>query len=173
MKTRTIKEIENTERDVIGNGFRSIRVLLEKDNMGFSLHKTIIPRGGYYHWHYKHHLEACYCIQGVGFIKNKETGEKHLIEKDTTYILDNHDDHEFIAVSDEDVILISVFNPPVTGDEIHLKDGSYSIDFDNKNISKKIVDAINSTKNDYDAIEAVQDILFRHNLYKDIEEGNM
>lgn len=125
MKIRTIKELENTERHVKGVGFDSVRVLLEKDNMGFSLHKTIIPKGGPYNWHYKQHLESCYCIQGRGIITDLSSGESHNIEIDTTYILDNHDNHTFEAL--EDVVLISVFNPPVTGKEVHNSDGSYSI----------------------------------------------
>lgn len=125
MTIRSISEIENTERDVYGVGFRSLRLLLAKDGMGFSLHKTIIPQGNPQHWHYKHHLEACFCIEGKGIITNIETGEKHRIEKDSIYILDKHDDHLFEAI--EDVILISVFNPPVTGNEIHNTDGSYSL----------------------------------------------
>lgn len=125
MKVKTIESLIGTEREVTGVGFKSIRVLLEKDNMGFSLHKTIIPKGVPQHWHYKHHLEACYCIVGKGIIKNLETGIEYDIYPDTIYVLDKHDDHTFQAL--EDTILISVFNPPVTGNEIHNSDGSYSI----------------------------------------------
>jgi len=123
MKIRTIKQLENTERHVKGVGFDSIRVLLERDGMGFSLHKTIIPKGGPYNWHYKNHLEACYCIAGGGIIVNLDNGECHEIKPDTTYILDNHDNHTFEAI--EDTVLISVFNPPVKGNEVHREDGSY------------------------------------------------
>ena len=73
MKIVKIENLLNTERDINGVGFKSIRVLLEKDNMGFSLHKTMIPKGEPRHWHYKHHLEACYCISGKGIIKNLES----------------------------------------------------------------------------------------------------
>ena len=125
MKVRTIKEIKNTDRDVYFKQGRSLRVLLEKDNMGFSLHKTIIPKGEKGHWHYKHHQEACYCVSGKGILINLENNKHYTIEKDSTYILDNYDNHTFEAL--EDVVLISVFNPPVKGNEVHQKDGSYSI----------------------------------------------
>lgn len=124
MKIRRVKDLLGTERDVNGIGFKSVRVLLEKDNMGFSLHKTIINEGGPYHWHYKHHFESCYCIEGYGIIHNLDTGEKFEIEPDTTYVLDSHDNHTFTALTN--VVLISVFNPPVTGNEVHKSDGSYS-----------------------------------------------
>ena len=123
MNIRSIKEIEGTDRDVSFKEGRSLRVLLEKDGLGFSLHKTMIPKGAKGHWHYKHHQEACYCIKGSGIITNLDTKESFKINVDTTYILDNNDDHTFEAL--EDVVLISVFNPPVTGNEIHKEDGSY------------------------------------------------
>ncbi len=125
MKIRTIEQIENTDRDVQGDGFRSLRLILAKDNMGFSLHKTLIPAGEPKHWHYKEHLEACYCVSGAGLITDLITKEEFLIVPDTVYILDSHDDHTFQAF--EDTVLISVFNPPVTGAEIHNSDGSYEI----------------------------------------------
>lgn len=123
MKTIKTLDLLGTKRDVKGIGFRSIRILLEKDNMGFSLHKTIINEGGAYHWHYKNQLESCYCVDGYGIIKNLSTGEEFVIEPDVTYVLDKNDDHEFTALTN--VILISVFNPPVKGSEIHKEDGSY------------------------------------------------
>lgn len=124
MKIARINQLEGTERDVQGVGFKSIRPILEKDGMGFSLHKTIIPKGDPQHWHYKEHLEACYCIKGRGIITELKTGLSHLITPDVIYILDDHDDHTFEAL--EDTILISVFNPPVTGKEVHNEDGSYT-----------------------------------------------
>ncbi len=104
-------------------GFISLRYLLAKDGMGFSLHKTIIPKGPPQHWHYKHHKEACFCVSGGGWLTNLKTGERHAIGPDSTYVLDENDNHTFEAVYD--TVLISVFNPPVTGREVHREDGSY------------------------------------------------
>jgi L-ectoine synthase len=110
--------------DCPNGGFTSLRALLASDGMGFSLHKTIIPKGPPQHWHYKHHLEACYCIAGKGVLTNLDTGERFMISPDTVYVLDHHDDHTFEALTD--TVLISVFNPPVTGNEVHNEDGSYT-----------------------------------------------
>lgn len=125
MVVRTIDEIRGTEREVHGEGFTSLRLLLARDGMGFSVHKTVIPKGGPYHWHYTHHLEACYCVEGSGILTNLETGKTYAIIPDTIYVLDKHDDHTFRALSD--IVLISIFNPPVTGQEVHNADGSYSL----------------------------------------------
>lgn len=104
-------------------GFVSERFLLAKDGMGFSLHRTLIPKGEPQHWHYKNHLEACYCVSGGGRLVNLKTRQEFVITPDTLYALDEHDDHTFQAL--EDTVLISVFNPPVTGKEVHQEDGSY------------------------------------------------
>jgi L-ectoine synthase len=127
MKIIKLHELVGTEREVKcpKGGFLSRRFLLEKDNMGFSVTNTIIPPNGEQHWHYKNHLEACYCIKGHGCITNKNTGEKHRILPGTMYVLDNNDPHSFIAFST--VELLCVFNPPLTGLEVHNKDNSYDI----------------------------------------------
>lgn len=123
-QTDTMHMLE-PERCVQGVGFESIRFILAKDNMGFSLHKTIIKPNEIYHWHYTNHLEACFCIKGKGEITDLATGKKYTITEGSIYILNNHDDHTFEAF--EEVELISVFNPPCTGNEVHRADGSYEI----------------------------------------------
>lgn len=125
MKVRTIKQIEKTDRDVDGENFKSLRLILEKDNMGFSVHKTIIKQGSVNNWHYQNHLEACYCISGKGKITDLEKGFTYDVNPDTIYILDNHDNHIFTALTE--VVLISIFNPPVKGTEIHDSQGNYSL----------------------------------------------
>ena len=123
MYTVTENDLIGSERDIQGVGFTSLRYLLQKDNMGFSLHKTIIPQGGPYFWHYKNHLEACFCISGIGELTDLRTGKVYPIKPNTTYVLNDNDPHTFKATTD--VVLVSVFNPPVKGNEIHKEDGSY------------------------------------------------
>ncbi len=125
MKVVTNKSIAGTAREVHcpNGGFVSYRYLVAGDGMGFSLHRTEIPKGKPQHWHYKHHLEACYCIQGGGVLTNLGTKEYFIIVPGHCYVLDKHDDHTFEAM--EDTVLISVFNPPVIGAEVHGLDGSY------------------------------------------------
>ena len=123
MKVVDVNSLIGTERDVVGRGFRSVRPVLHSEGVGFSVHKTIIPKGKPQRWHYKQHLETCYCIEGEGVLINLTTGVEHPIYKDVIYILDDNDDHTFEAKTD--VVLISVFNPPMHGGEIHDKDGSY------------------------------------------------
>ena len=125
MKVVDVNGLAGTERDVKFNEGYSIRPVLEKDGTGFSVHKTMIRRGTIGRWHYKNHLESCYCISGKGILTSLDTGEKYDITPDIIYSLDKHDNHTFEAITD--VVLISVFNPPVKGSETHKKDGSYAI----------------------------------------------
>lgn len=103
----------------------SFRAITKKDGMGFSMSKTVIPKGGPYHWHYINHVEACYCIKGGGILVDLKTGTKHFITTDVVYVLDSHEDHTFEAI--EDTVLISIFNPPLNGQEKHDKNGHYGI----------------------------------------------
>lgn len=132
MKVVHLRNIALTDREVHcpSGGFVSYRFLLKKDGMGFGLHKTVIPAGPQQRWHYKHHREACYCVAGRGVLINAATRESFEIMPDTCYLLDNHDEHFFTAL--EDTTLISVFNPPVVGNEVHGEDGSYAIGGDSE-----------------------------------------
>ena len=93
--------------------------------MGFSLTYTEIPAGDWEYWHYKNHLESCYCIKGKGVVHDVKNNKYHDIKPGMTYILDKNDAHRFKAI--KDVILLCVFNPPLNGTEVHQDDGSYSV----------------------------------------------
>jgi L-ectoine synthase len=105
-------------------GFVSKRMLLESDGMGYTITHTTIKAGLRQMWHYKNHLESCYCIKGYAHLKDLETGTKHIITPGVMYVLDKHDKHEFYA--DIETELICVFNPPLKGKELHQQDGSYA-----------------------------------------------
>lgn len=122
-----IVDIKTLKKERIINcpkgGFISHRILLEEDKMGYTMTKTVIPVNGKQFWHYKKHLETCYCIAGKGILTNTITNEQFSITPDKIYVLDKNDPHYFEAL--EECILICVFNPPLTGREVHKEDGSY------------------------------------------------
>jgi L-ectoine synthase len=93
--------------------------------MGFSLNDTIIKDGSTLTLEYKNHLEACYCIEGEGVITALDDDISYPIKPFTLYALNKHDSHTISAVNG-DMRLICIFNPPLTGQEIHGDDGSYS-----------------------------------------------
>ncbi len=125
MIVRDIKTLYGTEREVKGEGWTSTRLLLKKDGMGFSVHETVVPAGEELHLHYKNHLESVYCIEGKGSVKDLATGETHAIAPGVIYALDQNDKH--ILSAEETLRLVCVFNPPVTGAEVHDADGAYPL----------------------------------------------
>src|SRR3990172_3880241 len=62
MIVRSLDEVTGTERDVHGEGWRSQRLLLRRDGLGFSLHNTTVAAGAEMELEYRNHLEACYFI---------------------------------------------------------------------------------------------------------------
>ena len=123
MIVRDIKTVYGTESEVQGEGWTSTRLLLQKDGMGFSFHETLIPAGQVLHLHYKNHLEAVYCLAGKGSVKDLATDEIHTISSGVIYALDKNDKH--ILTAEETLRFVCVFNPPLTGAEVHDADGAY------------------------------------------------
>lgn len=123
MIVRQLQECDQTERCVKSKNWQSTRLLLASDNMGFSFHITTIYANTETHMHYKNHLESVYCISGKGEIRDLATGETHPITPGTIYILNNNDKH--ILWAHEELSLACVFNPPVTGQEVHDASGAY------------------------------------------------
>jgi L-ectoine synthase len=101
-----------------GNG-TSHRFLLEADGMGFTLCHTVVAAGTKSMLQYSKHLEACYCIGGRGQVVNADGDVAYELRPGVMYALDAHDPHCLIAADDTDLELISVFNPPLRGDERH------------------------------------------------------
>lgn len=100
-----------------GNG-TSHRLLTEADSMGFTVCQTLVRKGTSSALQYRQHLEACLCIGGSGEVVTKD-GERFKITEGTIYALNENDAHYLIASDYEDLRLISVFNPPLRGDEKH------------------------------------------------------
>ena len=100
-----------------GNGV-SRRFLLESDGMGYTVTDTIVNAGTKSLLEYQHHLEACYCIEGSGSVIEMD-GTEHEIVPGTIYALDKHDAHYLCASPDEDLRLVCMFTPALTGDEAH------------------------------------------------------
>lgn len=125
MIVRSLDEIKGTVRDVAAPNWVSRRLLLARDGMGFSLHETIIFAGTETHIHYRHHLEAVYCIEGEGEIEMVASGRVHAIGPGVMYALDRHDEHRLRARSE--LRMICVFNPPLTGGEVHDVKGVYPL----------------------------------------------
>lgn len=125
MIVRTLESTRGTNREVHADTWVSRRLLLEEDNMGFSLHETVLYAGTETRMWYKNHLEAVYCVEGEGELHDLATGERHLILPGVMYALNAHDRH--VLTARKNLRMVCVFNPPCTGRETHDKDGAYPL----------------------------------------------
>ena len=117
--------VENQKDRVISDAeWSSVRMLLADDKMGFSFHITFLNAGSEHTFEYKNHFESVYCMSGKGSITDLATGETHEITPGVMYALDQHDRH--VLRAEEELVMACVFNPPVTGNEVHREDGSYA-----------------------------------------------
>lgn len=123
MILRRLADAVGSDREVRADTWTSRRLLLADDRMGFSLHDTIIHAGTETRMCYRNHLEAVYCIAGSGSIELVATGQVFVVAPGTVYALDRHDEHILRATTE--LRMVCVFNPPVTGREVHDATGAY------------------------------------------------
>jgi L-ectoine synthase len=126
MILRKLRQIRASDRNVRSDGWESARLLLKDDGMGFSFHVTTMFAGAELRMHYRSHVEAVLVLKGTGTIEDLETGETHPLGPGTVYALDKHDRH--IVRPETDLLTACVFNPPVTGREVHDETGAYPAD---------------------------------------------
>jgi L-ectoine synthase len=123
MIIRNLKEVRASERNVKSDGWASARLLLKDDDMGFSFHLTTLFAGHELKMHYQNHLEAVLVLKGTGTIEDLGTGEVHELRPGILYALNENDRH--IVRPTTDILTACVFNPPVTGREVHDESGAY------------------------------------------------
>jgi L-ectoine synthase len=124
MIVKHLEDIMDSKDDIDTETWNSRRLLLARDGMGFSLHDTLIKAGTETLIWYKHHVEAVYCVEGEGEIE-VVGGETYLIEPGMMYALDGHEKHYLRARSQ--MRMVCVFNPPLTGAEVHDEEGTYPL----------------------------------------------
>jgi L-ectoine synthase len=120
MFVRSLRDVEATDRFVDWGNGTSHRLLTRADGMGFTVCHTVVRAGSESLLQYRSHLEACYCIAGQGEVEDME-GNVHPVRPGDIYVLDRHDRH-YLRAGATDMVLVSVFNPPLEGTERHKLD---------------------------------------------------
>lgn len=128
MLIRELDAIRASDRNIVTDGWESARLLLKDDGMGFSFHITTMYAGKELRMHYQNHLEAVFVLAGEGTIEDLGTGEIHDLAPGVLYVLNDHDRH--IVRPKTDIVTACVFNPPVTGREVHDENGAYPAEAD-------------------------------------------
>ncbi|GAA2336982.1 ectoine synthase [Saccharopolyspora halophila] len=125
MIVRHLSEIEDTEADIKQENWRSKRIILAKDKLGFSVHETTLYAGTVNDFWYANHVEAVFITHGEGEVENKATGEVHQLAPGSIYVLNDADKHQVRPRTE--MKTVCVFNPPVTGREVHDENGVYPL----------------------------------------------
>ncbi len=125
MIVRTTDEITGTERDVAAGHWRSKRIVLGGDGVGFSFHETTIEPNSVNEFHYANHVEAVWLIEGEGTLLDRETGRSHALAPGTMYLLNGYERHT--VTTRTRMRMLCVFNPPVVGTEVHDENGVYPL----------------------------------------------
>ncbi|MFB8002468.1 ectoine synthase [Nocardia sp. NPDC056000] len=125
MIVRTTSEITGTDRDVAEAGWRSKRIVLGGDGVGFSFHETTIEAGTEHEFHYRNHVEAVWLVEGDGTLEDLDNGVTYDLGPGSMYLLNGHEKHRLRTRTR--MRMLCVFNPPVTGKEVHDEYGVYPL----------------------------------------------
>jgi L-ectoine synthase len=125
MIVRNVDELTDTERDIKTPNWRSKRIVLAKEGVGFSVHETTLYAGTVNDFWYANHIEAVFVVEGEGELLDKETGVTYELRPGSLYLLDEHDHHQIRPRTE--MRTVCVFNPPVTGREVHDENGVYPL----------------------------------------------
>ncbi|TDE94846.1 ectoine synthase [Occultella glacieicola] len=125
MLVRTIAEVTDTDADIKTENWRSKRIILAKEGVGFSVHETTLYAGTVNDFWYANHIEAVFIVEGEGEITDLATGETHQLAPGSLYLLNDHDKHQVRPRTQ--MRTVCVFNPPVTGREVHDEHGVYPL----------------------------------------------
>lgn len=122
-----LDDVIGTDADVDTEGWNSRRLIFKDAGVGYSVNDTIIKPGAELELAYLNHFESVYCIEGEGEIEDATTGEIHPIRPGTLYVLNKHDRHYLRANRGTHMRMVCVFNPPLTGREVHDESGAYAL----------------------------------------------
>lgn len=123
MLVKNVQDVIGTRDEVRTDTWVSRRVLLKKDGMGFPFMKPLFS------WHRNAHPlpespGSGVVHRGDGEIETVADGKKYDLGPGVVYALDQHDEH-YLRGGKEPLRVICVFNPPLTGQEVHDEKGVY------------------------------------------------
>lgn len=122
IKTLTQLKAAGREKVVANGSARTVRFLTQADGMGFTMSDVHLFAGVENVLWYKHHWEANYIVAGQGEVTDLTTGERWPLAPGVMYIVGPKDRHSMKAITD--LHLVSIFNPPLQGDEQHDAEGT-------------------------------------------------
>ena len=127
MLIRTMDQQEAQGRIIsISHGKASaVRLLTKSDGVGFSVSEARAHAGESSDLWYKNHWEANYVRSGRGVLEDRGTGEQWPLAPGVLYCVGPTDRHRVTRSPGSGMRIISIFNPPILGEETHDEDGAY------------------------------------------------
>ena len=127
MLVRTEEQLESQGQVIsISHGkSTALRWITQRDGLNFSLSEARSNHEGFSDLWYKNHWEANFVRTGTAVLEDRSTGEQWNLEPGVLYCVGPKDKHRIIRGKNANVRIISVFNPPIVGQETHDEDGAY------------------------------------------------
>lgn len=115
MIVRSVSEIVGSERDVHGKGWKSRRLVLADEEIGYSVHETTLEAGVELPFEYQRHRETVYCIDGEGSVEDVDAGVTVPLRAGSMYSAGIGEPH--VVRARTQVKLLCVFTPALAGAE--------------------------------------------------------
>ncbi|MGD2128451.1 MAG: ectoine synthase [Lysobacterales bacterium] len=112
---RRVEQLPGTRREATGEGWRSLRLLLAEDGLGFSVHETKVKAGTVLNLCYRRHSETVYCIRGRARLEIVAEGRSFEVGPGVLYLARIGDSH--VLTVEEDSLFLCVFRPALCGRE--------------------------------------------------------
>ena len=125
MLVRTLDEVTDTDADIKTPNWRSKRIILAKEGVGFSVHETTLYAGTVNDFWYANHVEAVFITEGEGELYDKDNDVTYQLGPGSMYLLNGNEKHQLRPKTE--MRTVCVFNPPVTGREVHDENGVYPL----------------------------------------------
>jgi len=115
MYCRNIEDLIGSEREALGEGWKSRRFLLAEDGLPFSVHETSVAAGSILQFNYRDHSETVYCLQGRATLTDVNGNRVLPVRPGTLYVARIGDDHSLRI--EEDTRFLCIFEPALVGQE--------------------------------------------------------
>ena len=115
MYCRNIEDLIGSEREAMGEGWKSRRFLLAEDGLPFSVHETSVAAGSLLRFKYRNHSETVYCLAGRATLTDINNNRVLSVRPGTLYVARIGDDHSLRI--EEDTRFLCIFEPALIGQE--------------------------------------------------------
>lgn len=128
MLVRTPEDVRSAGRvgELNGGSGTIAHIIVNADQVGFSYSDVRLRPGHRSEHRHKHHVMASLVLEGALAVTDRGTGQAHRLGPGGLYFSTPGEAHEIQAL--DEVHMISVFNPPLIGNETLDGDGGYPAD---------------------------------------------